>query len=642
MCGICGFNWEDKALVKKMAKAIAHRGPDSEGYYVNKISLGHKRLKIIDLSAKASQPMHNKNQTTWIVYNGEVYNFKEIRKKLEKKGYKFKSASDTEVVLYAYQAWGAKCLEMFNGMFAFCIYDLKKKKLILARDRIGIKPLYYYYNKKKKKFIFASEIKAILQHKIKRQANKRAIVDYLTFQNIMDDKTFFSGIRLLLPGKYMVFDLKKQKLEIKTFWDIDFKKPRKSRPPADYLRSFRKIFKDSVERHMISDVPVGAYASGGFDSGSVSVMASKLMHAKSTKKNKSPPKKKRLNMFTAKFREKGFYDETPCSRALAKRYNAKMHEINVTPKDFLAGINRFIYHLDEPRAGLPAIAAFFVAKKAAEKVTVVLTGHGGDELFAGYPVYKSFYLKSLLGKNIFNVFKAPGLFELSEIPRAAYYLFFPFFQRETRHGFFIIFDEYKRKRLFHSEFYKEIKRYAPAETEERYYKKTQDSVQNLQALYLKAYLPSMLIVEDKVSMAHSIEGRIPFCDNELVDFSLSTPLEIKLHNKTLKYIVKQGMKDMLPNIYYKQPKKGFPTPLSLWLRKELKQYAYNLLLGKRAVSRKVFNPEYVKALLDTHCARKTDTLLDLVNAARIWCLINVELWFRIFIDQDKEILKQVR
>jgi asparagine synthase (glutamine-hydrolysing) len=664
MCGINGFNWEDKVLIKRMNTAISHRGPDSEGFFVDKVSFGHRRLSIIDLSERGNQPMFNNSGTLCIIFNGEIYNFQEIKDRLKRK-YSFRSDSDTEVILAAYETYGQKCIELFNGMFAFCIYDMKKQILFLARDRIGVKPLYYYHDQKSGRFVFSSEIKAILEHDVARELNREALADYMAFQNILDDKTLFEGIRLLQPAHSIVYDLKQKRLTVFNYWDFNFqgqeadgrskhsKKEKRKLSDAGqktgidagnnsgagqeieaYLEEFRKVFKDSVRRHMIADVPVGSYLSGGFDSGSVTAVAAGLMREKNPKA--------RINTFTAKFKEMGFYDETKCSRVLAKKYDCKIHEVMMTPQDFLDGINKLVYHLDEPKVGLPSIAAYFVAKEASKHVTVVLTGHAGDELFAGYPVYKSFLFKSMMKKNPFNIFRAPAFFKLSEMPRAGYYLLFPAFQRETQHGIFIMFNERQRKRLFHPDFYEKIRKHVPSKTAEALYKKGNDDIQNLQRLYLKAYLPSMLIVEDKVSMAHSIEGRIPFCDNETVKFSLNTPLDIKLHDKTLKYIVKEGMRGKLPPEYYNQAKKGFPTPLSLWFRKDLKDYCYKLLLSKRAVERKVFNPDYVKKLLDRHCSSKTDMLLDLVNAARIWSLINMEIWFRLFIDQDKELLKKVR
>lgn len=637
MCGICGFNWKDEKLVREMSESLKHRGPDAEGIYAdNKISLGHRRLSIIDLSDNARQPMSDSENSLVIVYNGEIYNFMDLRKDLESKGYSFKSKSDTEVIIYAYKEYGIECLKEFNGMFAFCIYDKKKHLLFLARDRIGVKPLYYYI--KDGKFLFASEIKALLKSNIDVKLNERALADYFAFQNILDNKTLFKDIRLLMPGEFMLYDINKKILSVKKYWDVVFKyndgsKERVGSEDIDYyINKFKTLLNDSVQRHMISDVPLGSYLSGGFDSSSVTATAAIL--------EKEKNKKIRLNTFTAKYKESQ-YNETECSSALAKKYNAIKNDVVIRPEDFLMGINKLVYHLDEPKVGLPAISGYYVAKRASKDVTVVLTGHAGDELFLGYPVYKAFYLKSLIRKNPLNIFKGLSMFRFSEMPRAAYYLFFPFFDPETKHGIFIMFNKRQRKKLFHREFYEKIKDYEPASTVIRYYIKNQDHLMNLQRIYIKAYLPSMLIVEDKISMAHSIEGRIPFCDYKLVEFSLETPVEIKLHNKELKYIVKESMKDRLPGIFYNQEKRGFPTPLSLWFRKELKRYAYDLLLSERTISRKIFNERYVKKLLDKHSQSKTDGLMDLVNAARIWSLINIEVWLRIFVDKDKKILKEV-
>jgi len=610
-------------LLKKMSESLIHRGPDGEGYYSDKkVSLGHRRLSIIDLES-GGQPMYNADQSIVLIYNGEIYNFKELRQELESK-YTFQTQSDTEVIIHAYQEYGFDCLNKFNGMFAFALWDKNKQQLFLARDRVGIKPLYYYYDGRLNRFWFASEIKSILQDKsIFPEINPESLVDYLAFQNILDEKTFFKGIKQLLPGHYMVVDT--QGLKLHQYWDSSYLK--KSVPKNSsiqfYRHQFAKIFKDSVRGHLISDVPLGTYLSGGFDSGSVTMLASKLIPH-------------HLQTFTGTFRETGKYLETPCSRAVAKTAGAEINEIVITPRHFLQNINKVIYHLDEPKVGVPAISQYMVSELVSKKVKVILTGHAGDELFAGYPIYKAFYFKDLLRKNPLNIFRLFTFFKLSEIPRSAYFLLFPWFDKEVRPGLFIIFNQNQRKRLFTSNFYQRIKSYQPVKTVELYLQgKNISNADRAQYLYFKTYLPSLLILEDKMGMAHSIEARTPLCDNKLVEFAHSIPWEYKLYGGELKHLIKHTMRGLLPDILYQQPKKGFPTPFSLWIRGELKDYIYETLLDKRTWDRGIFNQKYVKKLLDRHCNSKSDTLLDQVNAARIWSLLNVELWFRIFIDGDE-------
>jgi len=624
MCGICGFNWEDEKLLKRAASTIRHRGPDDDGYYAaDGISLGQLRLSIIDLE-KGLYPVHNEEKTVQLVYNGEIYNFKEIRKELEKKGHKFYSNCDSEVIVHAYEEYGFDCVKLFNGMFAFALWDSKKKRLFLARDRVGIKPLYYYF--KDGKFIFASEIKAILECGVESELNEKTFVDYVTFQNIPDDNSFFNGVKMLLPAHYLV--LKGKKPEITCYWDTDFSKEKLSSVDS-YLEKFRGIFKNAVKRHLISDVPLGSYLSGGFDSSSVAEMASELIEG-------------RLSTFTGNFREGGQYDETPCSNALSEQINAKTYTTTITPSDFIEGIHKVVYHMDEPKAGMPGISQYYVSKLVAEHVKVVLTGHAGDELFSGYPVYKAMYFKDLVKRNPLNWLRLFTFFKLSEMPRSFYFLFYPLFVPEIKYGMFMLFSRRQRKRLFTSEFQEKIKGYEPTDKLKKFWRKGLSAFDSVQNLYLKMYLPSLLLVEDKMGMAHSIEARTPICDNEMVDLAVSLPMEKKMHKGELKFIIKEGMKDKLPEIFYRQTKKGFPTPLSLWFKGELKEFAYDLLLDERTTQRGIFNKDYVKKLLDKHCRSKTDTTFDLLNAARLWSLINIEIWFRLFIDKDKELLSKVK
>lgn len=620
MCGICGFaGFKNNAMLKDMTKIIFHRGPDDEGYYINNdISLGTRRLSIIDLST-GKQPIYNENKTIVIVYNGEIYNYRELRQELERKGYKFYTNTDTEVVVHSYEEYGLDCFRLFNGMFAFALWDQKKKELILARDRLGIKPLYYYQNGKK--LVFSSEIKAILVDKsIKKELNEDSLVDYLTFQNIMGDKTFFMNIKILPPAHYLVF--KHGKTVIREYWKPDYSK-KFLESDADYVKKFQEIFKNAVRRHMISDVPLGSYLSGGFDSSSVAAMASEISE-------------KRLKTFSGRFEEGGIYDETDAAKKVAEKIKAKSYAVTIKPKDFLDSINEIVYHLDEPKVALPAFSQYHVSKLVSKHVKVVLTGHGGDELFAGYPVYKAAYFKELLKKNPLNFFRIFKLVKADELPRFLYFLFFPLFSEEVSHGLFIMFNKIQRKKLFTKKFYEKVKNYNPVESLHRYLRFGDLSeTDKIQHLYLKTYLPSLFIIEDKLGMAHSIEARVPLCDNELVEFALSIPIEYKLYNNELKHIVKEGMRKRLPPVLYKRPKLGFPTPLSLWFRKDLKDFIYGLLLDEKTISREIFNKTYVKRLLDRHCSSKTDTIVDLVNANRIWSLINIELWFRIFID-DKQ------
>lgn len=602
-----------------MTSFLDHRGPDGEGFFADKnVSLGHKRLSIIDLKT-GQQPIYNDDRSAVIVFNGEIYNYKEIRKELENK-YRFKTKSDTEVILRAYEEHGPECVQKFNGMFAFAIWDAKKDLLFLARDRVGVKPLYYF--DQAKRFMFASEIKAFLaDEQFPRKLNMQAAAEYLTFQNIMDEKTFFEGVKMLLPGHYLL--VQNGAVSITQYWDASYKKSDKQRV-EDYYDEFRSILSRSVTRHMVSDVPLGSYLSGGFDSSSVATFAA----------GKS---KKRIETFTGTFKEGGIYDETKGSRLVAKKIGAVVHEATISPQDFLSNIEKILYHLDEPKTGIPVISQDVVSKLVSQHVKVVLTGHAGDELFAGYPVYKVAYFKDLVRKNPFMALKFFSFFTWSELPRSLYFMFFPLFDEEVKHGLFIMFNKKHRKRLLSKSFYGALQNKNTTVVLEKFQRKDiTSSADKAQYLYLKTYLPSLLVCEDKMGMAHSIEARVPFCDNEMVDFANSVPLKFKLHHHELKHIIKQSMRKDLPSIHYRQPKKGYPTPFSLWIRKDLKRYVYSVLLDERTGNRGIFNQKYVRKLLDTHCNSKSDGLRDLVNAARIWSLLNIELWCRIFIDGEYE------
>jgi asparagine synthase (glutamine-hydrolysing) len=624
MCGIAGFNWEDRRLAAAMCAAIAHRGPDDAAVLARSTgSLGHRRLSIIDLSERGRQPMPNADKSLWITYNGELYNYKELRMALEAEGHHFRSQTDTEVVLYAFQQWGPECLSRFNGMFAFCIFAPKTGTMFLARDRVGIKPLYYFWDGKR--LLFASEIKAILEcPAVPRELCPEALVDYLAFQNAPDDKTFFKGIKLLRPGHYAL--LAHGKLDIREYW-----RPSLSRdggaPVADAPGAFAQLLRRAVSRHLMADVPVGAYLSSGFDSSSVAACAAEQI---------ATP----LHTFTGKFDVPG-YDESACSRKLAERIGANYHDVTITAHDFIKDFVRVIYHLDEPRAGIPAISQYKVSELVSRHVKVVLTGHAGDELFAGYPVFLAKALPALLRRNPLLAFKLPFALKRAELARLAYFLVFPLFSREVRTGHFIIFNGRQRKRLLSESLARLTEGYDPVRSLLSV-TGAKDSFNRTQEVYFRSYLPSLLIVEDKMGMAHSIEARTPLCDNEVVEFAWRLGPEQKLRDLRLKSIVKDAMRGTLPEIYYQQPKRGFPTPFVHWLRKELKGYAYGLLLSERATRRGIFRPGEVKRLLDRHCKRKSDGLLDLVNAARIWSLLCIELWFRLFIDRDAELLAEVK
>ena len=634
--GIINLNGQgvDGGLLKKMTNVIVHRGPDDEGFVfistksnsfsnrlthdsITDLAFGHRRLSVIDLSSAGHQPMCNEDQTIWITYNGEIYNFREIRSTLEDRGHKFKSNTDTEVIIHAYEEYGIECVKKFNGMFAFGLWDGIKKRLFLVRDRLGIKPIYYY--KDNDKLIFSSEIKAIIQdERIERKLNEFALHDFIVFQNILDDKTFFKNVFKLRAGHYLT--LENEKIKIEQYWEIDFTKTNLD-SVLEYLERYKKIFGDSVKRHLISDIPVGSYLSGGFDSTSVATLASEIIS-------------EGISTFTGAFDEGVKYDERKCAREVAQRIKSNHHEVVITPKDFLDNIEKVIYHLDEPCVGSGSLSQFVVSRLVSKHVKVVLTGHGGDEFFCGYPAYKTTYYVELIKRNLFNIFRILPGFKPEELARMMYFFIYPIFVPELRFGLYIMFPEKERRRLLAESFLSEVRDYNPVNTLKNLIgdKGFSDSDQVLY-LYAKVYLPALFIQEDKVCMANSVEARVPICDNELVSFSTSIPMEYKLFNNTVKYLPKEAMKDKLPPSLYAQPKRGFPTPISKWFRSELKEFLYDVLTGERIKNRNIFNCNYLKKLLDTHCHGFSDTLFDYNNATRIYSILTVELWHRVFIDK---------
>ncbi|HNX81539.1 MAG TPA: asparagine synthase (glutamine-hydrolyzing) [Candidatus Omnitrophota bacterium] len=624
MCGIAGiyhFNTGrnvDPVLLQRMADVIKHRGPDGEGFYCNgPVGLAHRRLAIIDTSKSGSQPIFNRDKSLAIVYVGEVYNFKELKEGLINRGHEFYTHTDTEVVLHLYEEYGPACVPMLNGMFVFALWDTRKQELFLARDRLGIKVLYYYRNTNS--FIFASEIKQLFQaDEVSAQLNPFTLADFMTFQNVLDDKTFFNDIYKLPAGHYLTIRQGGEPV-LNAYWDARFSKT-EHREPCDYLATYGRLLEDSVKRHLVSDVEVGCYLSGGFDSSSVAYLAAQQL---------TYP----LHTFTGAFIERKKYDERDCSRELVKKISGVAHEIVITADQYAGNLDKVMYHLDEPTLGSGAFAQYEVAKLVGNNVKVVLTGHGGDELFAGYPVFKALQYKKAFRKNPLSLIKLLQENANDEFMRLLYFLIFPAFMKEVGYGLFIMFGDRQRRKIFTADFLKKIKGYDPMDGLRSIISRSGLKDDDLiEYLYLKTYLPTLFIQEDKMGMAHSIEARTPLCDNEMVAFATSVPLIHKLKHNSLKFLTKEYMRGKLPDLIYRQPKKGFPTPLVQWYRGELKEFAYEALTGEKITHRNIFNTPYLKKFLDNFCARKSDTLYDYAIANKIYSLIAVEYWFRAFID----------
>lgn len=584
MCGIVGIATDglvkpDIGVLKAMAELINHRGPDGEGYYTAPgIGLGHKRLAIVDIK-DGNQPVISEDKSVILVYNGEVYNFMELRNLLLTKGYRFYTHCDSEVVLKAYLEWGIDAVHRFNGMFAFAIWDSRSKTLHLVRDRLGIKPLYYYCDTER--IVFASEIKALFADlTIPRAIESRTIVDFATYQNVIDHKTFYEGIFKCPPGHRIVWN--RGKLDIYQYWDIDLAHTDTTLTFEAACEVYRETLQVSVKDHLMGDVKVGGYLSGGFDSTSVTAMASLF-------------EQEGFHTFTGYFDEAPKYDERSGAKLVAEQYKTTHHEIGITWLDYLNHFEKTCYHLDEPTLGSGALPQFMVAREVSNHVKVVLTGHGGDELFAGYPVFKSALFKDSLKNPRDAILILRGL-QGEELIRFLYFLVLGLFDNTVRNGLFSMYGKGKRKRLFSREFMDSLDSYDPLESVKTLLEgKDLSNAQRVSYLYLKTYLPTLLLQEDKISMAHSVEARTPLLDNRIVELSNVIPMKTKLHSNSLKAIPKAAMNSYLPGFLYSQPKRGFPTPIIEWYRRKLLSHTKELLLdGTPKALEGVFNRGYLE------------------------------------------------
>ncbi len=571
MCGICGFNWKNEKLCRDMANTLKHRGPDDEGFYFDdNVSLGHRRLSIIDLEG-GHQPIYNEDKTICIVYNGEIYNYLELRKELENK-HKFYTNTDTEVILHAYEEWGKDCLNKFNGMWAFCIYNKNKNIFFLSRDRFGIKPLYYYF--KEGKFIFASEIKAILQHNIERTPNDLLIFDYLMY-NIVDhtNETFFKGIKKIPKGHFAVFDIKKNKLNIERYWALKISQEDNHGDE----RKIKDLFLDSVRLRLRSDVPVGSCLSGGIDSSSIVCTLSKMIDNKN------------IATFSAVFPGKDI-DESTYIQTVVENSGVKSNFTSPSGEELIEDITKLIYHQEEPITGPGVYTQFRVMKLAHEKgLKVLLDGQGSDELLAGYLYFFGYYFKELLKKcRILKLIKEMRCYynkhkRFYEIGMMLY-LFLPYsfkryiFQRENKYVNTDFIDKYQKESTYLKDFI---------------------DVNSLNDSLLKHFeykLGHLLNWEDKNSMTFSIETRLPFLDYRFVKYLFSLPSSSKIKNGETKAIFRKAMKGILPDrILQRQDKLGFETPEDEWIKiPKVSEFVRDIINSKRFEERGYFNANYIK------------------------------------------------
>jgi asparagine synthase (glutamine-hydrolysing) len=627
MCGICGIHDPngniDDNLIRKMSDILTHRGPDDEGFHIEeKVGLGFKRLSIIDLEL-GNQPMANEDGSIWIVYNGEIYNFPVLKEELVGKGHQFRTKSDTEVIIHGYEEWGEDVLQKLNGMFAFALWDAKKEKLFLARDRLGIKPLYYrLYDDR---LVFASEIKALVaDENLEKKVNPEALVDYLTFQNVFGTKTFFKGIVKLLPAHYAVKD--SEGFRTVEYWDLDFKKGA-IEDEERYVEKYLEMLKKSVRMELISDVPIGFHLSGGIDSCSVAVAAVGEVD--------------KFRTFSGTFPEEDF-DESPFAGQVARMLEAERHKISLSPDQVTSMLAKMVYHLDEPRVGPGSIPQYYVAQLASQHVKVVLTGHGGDELFAGYPSYLYPHLREVmrlegLGHQLVSILG--DLRSRSAIEgwkRTVGLPVYTTFNRDLkRYAREAVFSPKELRRLLAPWVRRSTRKYSTRSILESVRERHEGltPLEKVQYLDIKTYLPSLLDNEDRLSMAFSLESRVPILDHEIAEFSSTIPSKYKIDGLTLKNVPRKAAKGLIPDDVINHKKMGFPVPLASWLRDGLGDYAREILLSTAAKKRGLFDMQYVGLLLDEHSLGIAD------HSEKIWCLLNFELWNRVFIDGEMRMLE---
>ena len=634
MCGICGKLYFDSqqrveaAQLDHMMGAIAHRGPDGQGKYLaGPVGLGHTRLAIIDLST-GDQPMTNESGTIWLVYNGEVYNFGALREELIGKGHSFRSTSDTEVIIHLYEEYGPDCARRLRGMFAFALWDDTAKTLFLARDRVGIKPLYYMNTGKV--FLFASEIKSLLRAaEAQREVDPTAIHRFLTFLYMPGNQTLFKGILKLEPGHYLV--VKEGKVICQQYWDLCFGTVANGQSLQQACADLRQLLDETVKDHLISDVPVGVLLSGGVDSTAVLSCA---VHETT----------KRINTFTIGFGGEEFDDERPFARLAAQRFGTDHHEITISAEEFSGFLPSYVRHMEEPVCEAPAIALHYISKLARQHVKVVLSGEGGDEAFAGYQTYRNLLLlegvKGVAGP--LNALLGPAVGWLSGLNGfARFRKYAPLFATPlstyyySRVGTPFSYFNLHRVELCSPDFYNAIDTAGCAKIVTELFARvdgqaaSQPTLNRMLYVDTKTWLPDDLLIKaDKMTMANSLELRVPLLDHRILEFAASLPTHFKVKGWTTKRIFKEAFKDRIPREVIDRPKTGLPVPLRRWMRKDLGDFVREVLLSGTSLGRGYFQKRGIEQLLERNA-------VDGALMKEIFSLLTLELWHTEFMDEPQ-------
>ncbi|HXG05456.1 MAG TPA: asparagine synthase (glutamine-hydrolyzing) [Candidatus Binatia bacterium] len=629
MCGIAGVAYADprhpvgRDLLRRMTDVMRHRGPDADGFHLGAgVGFGHRRLSIVDV-AGGDQPIYGEDRRTVVVLNGEIYNFRDLREELIARGHVFATRTDTEVIVHAYEEYGPACVERLAGMFAFALWDDARRRLLLARDRLGKKPL-YYHAREGDRLLFASELKALLEDpSVKRAPDLLALADYFAFGAVAGPRTAVEGVAQVPPAHYLVWEGGRARLT--EYWQVPLAAPA-PRPEADTLAAFDEALCQAVRARLISDVPLGAFLSGGVDSSAVVEAMARLSD--------------RPVVTTAVGFAEQRYSELPYARLVARALGTDHREVLVEPRAAEI-LPRLAWHLDEPFADSSALPTYYVARAARERVTVALSGDGGDEVFAGYQRRYGLnrwerrargWLPAGFRRTVIGALGRhyPKADWLPRPLRARYVLqnLAVSFERAYFNDLCLFRDD-ERARLLASDFQRAVAGHDPFDVVRVHFDRTRglDPLARLLYVDLKTWLPNDILVKvDRMSMANSLEVRSPFLDHRLVEFAATVPSDLKYRGRTSKYLVKRHLEHRVPAAAVHRPKQGFEIPVSEWLRGPLRGLAEDLLLSPRALGRGYVRPEAVRGLWRRHLARVGD------HGAQLWALVMLELWHRHFVD----------
>ncbi len=628
MCGINGIAFSEKSgravnqgILRKMRDCLEHRGPDDAGeFFDERVALGHRRLSIIDV-AHGHQPMFNTDESIVIVYNGEVYNHADYRAELTAKGYKYQTSCDTEAILHLYEEYGAKCVEHLRGMFAFAVWNRREKTLFIARDRLGVKPLYYVHDSQGNLF-FASEIKSLLAaNALKAELNYNVLPDQLANHGTSADETLFADVKRLLPGHTLLW--KDGKINIEKYWDISFEPKHEKKPDAEFVNEWRELFRESVKLRLMADVPLGMFLSGGIDSSAICAMMAEMV---------SEP----IKTFSVGFKEREA-NEFHYAQMVSKAFKTEHHEITITPKQFFGELPNLVWHEDEPLGFVASVPLYFVSRLAQKHVKVVLTGEGSDEILGGYGRYhktlqllnygKKYesltpeFVRKIVKNNVGNLpmsrkLKRTFLSRTADIENL-YFDNFAIFTKQMQEN--LLTNETKEK-IAEKNPYIELKKWLDQTG-------AKDLLDKLLYADSKTYLHELLMKQDQMSMAASIESRVPFLDHKLVEFTAKLPEKYKIRGRETKWILREAMKGILPEEILTRSKMGFPVPVGNWFRNEFKHIVDEYVLSERSLSRGIFQNDFVREIVRKHDAGEN-------HDERIWFLVNFEMWQRRFIDEE--------